>query len=301
MGRITFVILLIISLVQFAYGVVGLRSTFGEVVVENLQIGQTYSMQKLVNLPYRVLNKGDETLKLALDIKLPRQEDLRKGYEVIPDTSWIKLTKRIMTLKPGEQGACDVVVKIPDDKKYEDKKYEVHIWCHQIEKPGGGVAIGLEGRLLLSTTSKEAKPGTGEIEGANLNFDITPYEIYVDKLPLGKKVELKMVSKDKRTFRISNPNDEAYKFKIESISIDESLWRGSMGIFEPGNPEFVTIENSGIEVPELAIKEMKIYLEIPKEKEYAGKNYMFLISSEVTDQPIPVKFYSKIYVTTEKL
>src|SRR5687768_3037305 len=38
----------------------GLRTKFGEVIVRGLKIGQTYSLNNLLNLPLRVVNTGAE-------------------------------------------------------------------------------------------------------------------------------------------------------------------------------------------------------------------------------------------------
>src|SRR6476620_9918938 len=59
----------------------GLRTPFGEVVIRNLRIGQTYSMYKLVNLPLRVVNTGGETTDIR--IETVRASAVVPGYEPI--------------------------------------------------------------------------------------------------------------------------------------------------------------------------------------------------------------------------
>src|SRR5476651_1849643 len=61
----------------------GLRSPLGEVVIRHLKIGQTYSMYKLMNLPLRVVNTGDEDVDLH--IETVAVTDLLPGY--VPTTT----------------------------------------------------------------------------------------------------------------------------------------------------------------------------------------------------------------------
>src|SRR5579885_572717 len=62
----------------------GLRTQFGEVVVRNLKIGQTYSLQKMINLPYRVTNTGEEPVDLTVDVIRLDTATLKDGYEALP-------------------------------------------------------------------------------------------------------------------------------------------------------------------------------------------------------------------------
>src|SRR4051812_36407224 len=67
----------------------GLRTPFGEVVVRNLKIGQTYSLYKLVNLPLRVVNTGDAPVELLVDVIPVSTDSLRAGYERAGE-GWVK-------------------------------------------------------------------------------------------------------------------------------------------------------------------------------------------------------------------
>ena len=45
----------------------GLSCSIGEVVIENLKIGQTYSLRTLANLPLSLTNTGDESVVVRVD------------------------------------------------------------------------------------------------------------------------------------------------------------------------------------------------------------------------------------------
>jgi len=56
----------------------GLSTQLGEVVIENLQIGQTYNLKQLANLRLIVTNTSDYSVDLRMDILLPDSSELRK-------------------------------------------------------------------------------------------------------------------------------------------------------------------------------------------------------------------------------
>ena len=68
----------------------GLRTQLGEVVIENLQIGQTYNLKQLANVRLIVTNTSDYSVDLRMDVQLPDSSELRKGAEPVPDTSWVR-------------------------------------------------------------------------------------------------------------------------------------------------------------------------------------------------------------------
>ncbi|MBL7157325.1 MAG: hypothetical protein ISS92_04070 [Candidatus Omnitrophica bacterium] len=127
----------------------GLSTTFGQVRVDNIKIGQTYSMEKEAKTPLVIKNTSDVELALKIDLFIPKEKELIEGYEAIPDTEWIELEMDNFTLPPQSEVSTDVIIKIPGDEEYIGKKYQVYIWSHTI---GGSIAIGLRSKLLISIT-----------------------------------------------------------------------------------------------------------------------------------------------------
>ena len=276
--------------------VAGLRTTFGEVLIENLVIGETYNLREFVNLPLKVTNKGEEPVNLQIEVLVPKKEAVKEGYEPIPDGSWITLGQGYFVVGPGEDAITDVIISIPDDEKYLGKAYQVYIFSHTVGKPG--VALGLQSRLLFTIApTREGKIGKPVKPLATLNFEIVPHEIVVVNVPIGKKQSVKKLTG--KTLRIINPNDEAYMFKLESISLEDSLWKPKEK-FEEVDPSFLTFSKSKFKVKGKSIKEIKLYLNFPRDEIYAGKTYVFIIRAQVLEQEIPVSMYSKVYVITQR-
>lgn len=129
----------------------GLSTTFGEVKVENLKIGKEYSLEEVAKFPLIVNNTSDEVLELKVEVLYPKPKELKEDFEPIPDISWITLEKEEFTLKPQEEAKTDVIIRIPDDKKYLGKRYQVYIWSHTV---GRSLGVGLKSRLLFTIASE---------------------------------------------------------------------------------------------------------------------------------------------------
>lgn len=125
----------------------GLSTTFGEVKLENLKIGEEYSMEEAAEFPLVVLNTSDGIIELKVEVLYPKEGELKEGFEPIPDISWISLEEDYFILNPNEEARTDVVVNIPDDEEYIGRKYQVYLWSHTV---GRAVGVGLKSRLLFT-------------------------------------------------------------------------------------------------------------------------------------------------------
>lgn len=130
----------------------GLSTTFGEVKVENIGIGQVYSMENEANTPLVVKNTSDYELELQIDVLIPRENELIEGYEAIPDANWIRLRETSFTMPPQSEVSTDVIIDIPNDDIHIGKKYQVYIWSHTIGSP---IAVGLRSKLLISIAGQK--------------------------------------------------------------------------------------------------------------------------------------------------
>lgn len=125
----------------------GLSTGFSEVILVDLQINKTYSTQKTAGLPLTVVNTGQEATDLKIEVLLPQPQELKPGFEPIPDISWIRLEKSdFKQVKPNEAAQSDVLIAIPNKPQYRGKNYQVFIWTHTV---GRSIGIGLKSRLLL--------------------------------------------------------------------------------------------------------------------------------------------------------
>lgn len=131
----------------------GLRTTFSEVTVDGLEPGTTYSMKETAHLPLEVVNTGDEPVDLIIELVMPGIEELKEGYEAIPDLSWIGVeVTKFQGIPPGGSAIADIMVTVPDEDQFRGRKFQAFIWTHSI---GTRVGVGLKSKLLFSVAEKD--------------------------------------------------------------------------------------------------------------------------------------------------
>jgi hypothetical protein len=205
-----------------AHATIGLKTRFAEVDVKKLKIGKTYSLQDLVNFPLWVTNTGSEALDLKVTPWAPQPNEMKPGFEPIPDPGWIGLSMSTFTVYPNMDAVTDVVISVPNDESLLGRRFLVYLWT-QSRNPAT-LGVGLKSRLLLSVSSE--KPTEEELKQtfkpkrlANLNFSFAPMEAAALDVPVGKPVALKDFKAD---LKLSNPNDSGYHFRFTPVAIWET-------------------------------------------------------------------------------
>jgi len=303
MMMIGLLILVFLGTARDTFATTRLQSTFGEVIIENLRLGKTYNTREMVNLPLMITNFSEEKVIVFLTVLKPLPDLLREGYEPIPDTGWIELSTDRMEIPPGGHGATDVIIHVPSDKQYAKKKYQVLI--ESVATGKGNISLGVNHRLLFSIapTDVEVEAQAKEDERkekllANLNYTVLPPKIMVYDFKLGKKQNLAELTGN--LFKIINPNDQDYRYRVTSMRITDSKIASSPGYEDCPDPSFLTFSESEVEIPANTVKVIKVFLNIPDKKAYRGKKYMFLIRTELLGQEISVGQYNRVYVSTEE-
>jgi hypothetical protein len=272
----------------------GISTRFGDVTVTNLRVGNRYSMREVARLPLVIENKSNKTIDLRIDVLAPADNELKPGYEPIPDISWIQLEKRELKIGPGMYGQTDVFIDIPDNSEFEDQKYQVYIWSHTV---GGAIGLGLKSRLRFDTISENsaAEKESGEKAAGTFEFEANPLEIVLEKVTPGRSFDV-----EKETgivFKIRNNAKESRVFKVESIRVSDSYAELPKGFLECPYPSFLLLETEPqFTLPAGIEKQIPLYVNFPDKEEYRGKNYLFLI--HILQESVGI--YSKVYVSTVK-
>ncbi len=276
----------------------GLRTPFGEVVVRNLKIGQTYSLQKMINLPYRVVNTGEDQVDLMIDVIRLDTSTLKDGYEPLPDLSWVTLSTRSFTVQPNEEVATDVVVSIPDDEKYMGHRYQANIWARTRDR-SSIVAVGMMSKLLIAVSSKRAtveeqkyKPSDHQL--ANLDFTLFPSVGKIPDFPVGREVDL--AKEYKVSIKLVNPNDQAMTFKIVSEPNWETLLGRPNGFEDAWDPKWLRPAVDEVEVPGNSLKDVPLFLHLPQSDAYYGRHFFFPVSVTPVGTDIPTRVFYKLLV-----
>ncbi|MDD5688197.1 MAG: hypothetical protein PHE88_10245 [Elusimicrobia bacterium] len=280
----------------------GVSATFADLILENLQIGESYNLRVLKKCPMIIQNKGGSTVDAIITVDFPRKDKLKEGYEAIPDLEWVKVVPDKFRLGPGEKGISDIIVTIPNDEKLIGKHYQVHLIS-------AGSPIGQQGQVTIATGSQtrfrfsigSMGPESLKKEKKNkkmhtLNFEFDPVNITIkDAIELGKKIDLK---KEKNVrLKLINKATETLKLKIKAVTYDINMYGSVESGYELGNPDFVKVKPEDIMLEGETIEKLDVFIEIPNEEKYKNKKYIFLIKAEVINE-IPVEIVSKLYVIT---
>lgn len=276
----------------------GLRTQFGQVIVRGLKIGETYSLNKLMNLPLRVVNTGDADASLKIETKVPTTA-LVEGYEQVPSLDWVRVVNSTFTVAPNHEAATDLIVTIPNDPKLLGRRFQANIWSHTTDIRA--FLVGLESRLLLQIDS--TPPNEAELKGkyvdeavANLDFTVLPIEGGASNVPLGRIVDLR--KEYKVSIKLINPNDRVLNFRVRSIPMWESMITRVAGYDEAQNPQWLTPEQGVVKVAGNTIADTSLRLNIPDAPENRGRHFEFIVSFEPLEQKIATRVYYRFMVDT---
>ncbi|MDD5302442.1 MAG: hypothetical protein PHS14_04965 [Elusimicrobia bacterium] len=275
----------------------GLRTPFGEVIIRNLKIGQTYSMYKLVNLPLRVVNTGGEPTEIR--IETVRSSALNEGYEPIPSLDWVRVDQGTFTVAANREAVTDLILTIPNDPKLLGRRFQADIWTHSVDHRA--YLVGLKSRILIHIDStppseEELKKKFVNESLANLDFTISPMNAEVFDVPVGREVDLR--KEHKLVIKVVNPNDTALNFRVRSIPVGESMILAPVGYIEARDPLWLRPEKDILKIDGSSISSLGLRLSIPDEPGVRGRNLYFIVAFEVLEQKIPTRVYYRLMVHT---
>lgn len=266
-----FIILIIVltwSMLLLASG--SISTSFVEVLIENLMPGNSYSLKQTVNYPYKIINKGDNEIELKVNAKISDKNYLRKKFENIPDTSWIKFNPEKLNLKPGEEGIADIIITIPNKKEYFNQKYQVDIGAVSSSPQGFSVALGVES-VLLFTTAKEGEIVTNNLNSINLDYEVIPnrFDINITNNSDIKNKEYKLM--------IFNHSKTEQIYGMKVLRVGDTLASLTKGYDDIPDTEMIKLKTNQIKIKPCEKGNIVFELYIPKMKEFQNKNYQFII------------------------
>jgi hypothetical protein len=277
----------------------GLRTQVGEAVIENLQIGQSYSLKELANLNLIVMSTEDEEVDLQMDVLPPEPVELRLEAEVIPDISWVTLTPDFFTLSAGGQAEAEIRLAIPDDPSYLGRKFQFTIWSHTIPRGGGMfLAYGLKTRIIF-TIDPEPPSGAdaGTAEAASVEFALVPEEIHLERVTPGEVFDV--AAEDGRSLEITNHGSEPQTLQLRSRKVHGSLATLTPGYRDAPDASFLRFSEDEITVAPGETRTVKLFVEFPPDRKYSGHQYMFVIHGTTAGERVTTGVYSRLYAALE--
>jgi len=293
--------ILLLLLISVSAHAGGLRTQLGEIVVENLQIGQTYNLIRLANLNLKVTNTSQYPVRLQMDVLTPNESELRHQAEPVPDLSWIKLTCDSFDLDAGQQAVSDIIISIPDEEQYLGKRYQFMIWSHTVPGADGSIflATGLKSRIVFTTDTVRAdlSPDFDKVSG-NAGFSVSPSELHLNSVPLGSRYD--MTEACGAALVIQNPTDQVLTVRLYSEPVSSSFASIDTGWEDTPDPGYLTFDKNEIKIPPREERSANIYLNIPDQAQLRGKRLMFLVTARDETGPVNTGVYVRVYVTLKQ-
>lgn len=268
---------------------IGLAARFGDVILESAQPGRTYNLREAARVPFGVENRGDAQTEVVVEFEKPRKERLAEGYEAIPDPSWLKALPDKLTLGPKAVGFFDLLLSIPDDPKLMGRHFQVTVKA----KGGGGlfgVAVENRVRISIGPGPESLKAEKKKKAMQQLDFDVTPRELYLTGVSVGKPWDARKMAK--KSIRIANYAADELSIRLEAAAWDDrfQLPEGYEPIPDTAwlrlKPDIVTV---GAE----EIGQASVIVTVPDDEKHKGKKYAAMIRSGLTagfwlDAPVKV-------------
>jgi hypothetical protein len=268
---------------------IGLSARFGDVILESAQPGRTYNLREAARVPFGVENRGDAQTEVVVEFEKPRKDRLAEGYEAIPDPTWMKAMPDRLTLGPKAVGFFDLLLTIPDDPALTGRHFQVTVKA----KGGGGLfGVAVENRVRISIG-----PGPESIKAEKkkkamqqLDFDVTPRELYLTGVPVGKAWDARKEAK--RSIRIANYAADALSIRLEVASWD-SRFQMPEGYEPVPELSWIRLKTDVVTVGAEEIGQASLIVTVPGEEKHKGRKYAAMIRSGLTtgfwlDAPVKV-------------
>lgn len=277
----------------------GIAAKFADVVLASLEPGGVYNLRALRGLTFTVMNNYEAIRDFEVLALPPLPEELVKGYEPIPDPSWVRIVPNPFRLAHREDVRCSIIISIPEDEQYRGRHFQVVLLATVKPDPfTKGVAILSQVRYRLRFSVGTEAPE--DIENREkkekflaLNFRLEPESLYIRNVEVGKRIELG--KKGIPALKVLNLGPETVILQIRSVPCEARF--GITGGYEPTpNADFLKSTKDAIKVKSSQIKNVPLVLEIPDEPEYRGKKYAFIVMAELRDTEVPLEIYSRVYV-----
>ncbi|HBL15679.1 MAG TPA: hypothetical protein DD417_02655 [Elusimicrobia bacterium] len=254
---------------------IGLSSQFAEVALEGLKPGRSYNLRELRGLPYTLKNRGDSPAMVQIDIVAPTDKELMKGYEKIPDLSWIEVRPARFRLDPQEAAFADIILKIPDDASLKDRHFMANLWGHTVDR--GMLAAGVSSHLRFSIGKG---PETLEAEKAaqemvNLDYDLYPTVLHIKKARVGP-YDLK--AEEKKSYLLTNRHTELpTELVLSAIPWKTSIMPVPNGFDAPRDMDlsWVHFTPDRVKLDPMSLQEIKVTMDVPASLK--GKQLVFLV------------------------
>ncbi|MDD5657477.1 MAG: hypothetical protein PHF00_09525 [Elusimicrobia bacterium] len=279
-----------------------ISTKFADVIMEYVIPGKIYNLHSMRSLPYRVVNDSAGPTDVSITIKIPQKDQLKPGYEALPDPTWLRVVPNKLHLEPGEHGLADVILQVPVDPKFEKRHFQAHILTENAEPPFSGATtlaftIAVESRLRFSVKS----PGPEQIRRMQkagiyqmLNFTLEPEALYVPGF-FAPGARANITKQTGSRLSLINRSSQKLAFSLKSVQPPSGIGPAAGYVAAP-DPSWLKIKPEGFKIAGDSMKSFGLELDIPDRPELRGKRLAFFVQATLEGREIPVEIYSRVYV-----
>lgn len=270
----------------------GLRCSFGEVVVNNLKIGRSYSLKELANLPLVVTNTDDKPCIVRVDALVPGEGELKQGALAIPAATWASAQPDSFALAPGEARPVELMLSIPDDPALFGKKFEVIYWSHTLAQAGNLLAYGLKSRVIF--TIDVARDTSTTSPTGDLAITLHPAEIALHDAAAGHEYALE--SADRHPITVKNGSDHRVNLELQVLGPKDAGIDAAKGFDDLLAAAHVRLMADTLSLAPGEEKAVTGSVSFPKGTSIKGRKFLCVLSAAVVGQPVRTQIESRIYV-----
>jgi hypothetical protein len=262
-----------------ARAAIGLQSRFGDVILEGVRAGHTYDIGSQAHVPFAVENTGDAQADVVIEFERPMKSVLKKGYEPIPDPSWVKAIPGRLSIAPKSVGYFDLFLTVPGDPALKGKSYQCEVKARTVGT--GMLAVAVEGDLRFSLGPGPASLAAEKRLKAmqQLDYDMTPQRLYLTDVPTGGKWDSRR--EERKLIRVANyaPDRLALHLTVGRWDPEVPLPDGYEPIPDPG---WVRVEKSTLAVGTDEIAVTGLVVDVPDKPQYRGRRWAAMVRAALT-------------------
>ncbi len=273
----------------------GLRCSIGEVVIENLKIGHTYSLKSLANLPLTLVNTTDGGVELKIDVLVPDASELRQGAEAVPSVTWATAMPDSLHMDAGQTLQSELSLVIPDDERLFGRKFQVTFWSHTLPRPGDLLSYGLKSRVIFSIDA--ARDTAAVMPEGDLSLEWVPGELWMSRVSRGRQYAL--VSNEGQNLSLRNTSDRPLTVALRVVHPNETSKAVVSGFGDLLNDADVVLSPATVTLAPGETRSIEGSVRMRRPRQRWTSNLACVISAEVVDQPVRTQLYARVYARTQ--
>jgi hypothetical protein len=255
-----------------------------EVQLECVPIAGRYALDMK---PIELENKSDFTMSIHIEALVPRPDEIRGGFDPIPDPAWVQFEPREFTVSANGHARSRVVLYIPEDEKLTGRKFEVSIFIRGVPVESPSVGVGLKPRLYFTVAGRDRPGMVVKLDAAPKFPRITPFE-------LGSREGTMHFSPG--TFTAQNQSGETMLYEIRPDASALGKTGAGGGELLP-DLSWVNVRPSSLVLAPWGSAQVAVEVDLPIDSRHFGKAYVVPLHSVATRKSAPpVDVYNRVVV-----